>query len=157
MQRQQDQQQAQQGNDLAAAQVQPGMVQQVAFDSWQRIKAARTLDLLRGGAPRAFSMPFVGTFRGVGQGGGSGGQRKLAAPQRSNPPTLPNVFPGNLLKAALISTGGKQPKVTATGESGMPDEIEEIGSKAWPDKKDGYWRRVRAGSPDGIGAIGLLG
>jgi hypothetical protein len=154
MQQAQDQQQVQQGNDLASAQIQPGMVQQVGYNSWARIKAARILDQLRGGDPRSFFTPVRADFDRVRQGGGSGGQQKLAAPQHSNPPTLPNVFPGNLLKAALISTGGKQPKVTATGDSGLPDEIKELpwslyGSKAWPDKKDGYWRRVKAGSPGG--------
>ena len=109
----------------------------MAYESWARIKAARVLDQLRGGAPRAFYMPSQGPFRGAGQEGRSGGQRKLAAPQRSNTPTLLHEHASLLLKAALIACSGKQPKVTATGESGLPDQIEEkpwseFGSKACP-------------------------
>lgn len=104
-----------------------------------RIKAAHRLDGLRGGAPKAFLIPFCH----AGQGAGSGGRAKAASPQRSNPPTSPTVASTLLLKAALISCGGKQPKVTATGESGMPDEIKELpwsvyDSKAWPDPKTQY-------------------
>ena len=60
-----------------------------------------------------------------------------------------------LLKVALISTEGKQPRVTATGESGLMDEVKELpwsefGNKAWPGKADD-WRQLRAGSPGGSG------
>ena len=84
---------------------------------------------------------------------------KRAAAPWANTPTLPNKSLHFQLKAALISCGRKQPKVTATGESGMVDEIEEkpwnvYGSNAWPDKKDAYWRQVRAGSPGGSRTVG---
>ena len=49
----------------------------------------------------------------------------LAFPSKADSPTLLNAHSSLLLKAALISCEGKQPKVTATGESGMVDQIKE--------------------------------
>jgi hypothetical protein len=123
--------------------VQPGMEQQaeqIGYDSWQRIKAARTLDQLRGGASKAFLPPFSApqtSLRVFGKEAGSGGQRKQAAPQYLESPTSPYNQSPLLFKAALLTMQGKQPKVTATGESGLPDEIPEkpwsvYGGKAWP-------------------------
>ena len=146
MQQQQDQQQVQQGNDLEAAPVQQGMEQQASYDSWQRIKAARVLDELRGGAARSLMTPFWK----AGTGGTSGGRAKLAAPRRSSLPTSLVTPAGSLLKDALLHLEGKQPKVSATGEGGLMDQVRELpwsefGSKAWPDKKDGYWSQGRNG------------
>ena len=129
-----DQQKVRHGNDHEAAPVQPGMEQQMSYDSWARIKAACTLDALRGGRSRAEIMAFGQLERGAG----SGGRSKWAAPRRSVSPTLLNETRSLLHKAALISTEGKQPKVTATGECGMVDEIRELPwsefhSKARPD------------------------
>ncbi len=129
---------------METAPIQPGMEQQAAYKSWARIKAALAWDASWGGAQGGFFRPLRADFDRVRQGAGrfgkdagSGGQRKLAAPSRSNTPTLLGALPPFLLKAASINTGGKQPKVTAAGESGLPDEIEEkpwsvYGSNAWP-------------------------
>ena len=73
----------------------------------------------------------------------------MATPSQSESYTLSHAPSDLLLKAALISVGGKQPKVTATGESGMVDEMpwSECGGKAWSDPKTQCWHRVSAGSP----------
>ena len=128
------------------------MEQQASYDSWQRIKAVTLLDSLWGGAPRAFSVPAGGAFRGGGEGGGNEGQQKLAAPQHLASPTSLATLSFSALKNAAISSSGKQPKATATGESGLPDQIEEkpwsvYGSEAWPDPNTQYWRRGSAATP----------
>ncbi len=124
-QQQQDQNQAQQSSEIMAAPVQPGMAQQaeqITYDYWTKRNAARTLDALR----RGVSGPILRPFGQFGYGAGSEKRSKLAAPLTPEIWGLPNANREKLLKAALISVRDTQPRVSATGESGLVDQIGEL-------------------------------
>ena len=58
--------------------------------------------------------------------------------------------------------GGTQPRITAAGESGLPDQItekpwSEYGSKAWPDPNTQYWRQRHDGKGKTTSKLAGLG
>ena len=144
------------GSEMETAPIQPGMEQQAAYKSWARIKAALAWDASWGGA-QGFFRPLRADFDRVRQGAGrfgktrGAGATKIGRPITVEYPHLACGLPPFLLKAASINTGGKQPKVTAAGESGLPDEIEEkpwsvYGSNAWPVSCHRRWQPLPWGS-----------
>lgn len=124
------------------------METQANYDPWQFGKAAERLQQLRSGrvscldeGEKAANSPSKGRAGTLKRDGAS----QPTLPLRLAVSPLMQISP-NLKKQALISTGGKQPKVTATGESGLPDQIKEkpwseYGSAACPDPRPQHWRQ----------------
>lgn len=127
------------------APVQPGMEQQASYDPWARIKAARTLDQLRGGPART----QLGGLRGSGEEREGRGLLKLSSPTGPESPSALTTFPF-LSKVAKLENSKDQPRVSAAGEGGLLEHVKEVpwtlyGKDAWPDANTGYWRQRKDG------------